>query len=199
MNERLIVPIVEGHGEVAAVPALLHRLHVETGNRGQLRVNPPIRVKASAFLRPGHADFARYLALARAKSGRRGLVLLLFDCDDGCPAEQGPALLDRARASCPDVPLLVALAYREFETWFVAAARSLSEAGFLTGTRTPPPAPESIRDAKGWLGQRMEGGYDPVRHQLDMARAFDFDAARRVASFDRFCRRIVTYLEGAGT
>jgi hypothetical protein len=197
VSARLVVPIVEGHGEVTALPPLLHRLAAEA--RRPLRVNPPIRVRATAFLRPDHADFRRYLALAGSKAAGQGLVLLVFDCEDASPAQLGPDLLAGARAVIPEAPLLVALAYREFETWFIAAARSLQKAGFLTGEVAVPAAVETIRDAKGWLGQRMEHGYDPIAHQHAMARVFDLDAAGRVASFARFRRRIAAWLDAPPT
>ncbi len=193
MNERLIVPIVEGHGEVSALPTLLYRLAGAAGYRGLLRVNPPIRVKATAFLQPDHSDFRKHMALARAKAHPHGLVLLLFDCEDACPAMVGPELLARARTECPGAAIVVVRAYREFETWFLAAADSLRELGYLRHDATPPADPETIRDAKGWLDHNLKGGYDPVTHQQDLARDFDLAAARRVASFDRFYRRVAGY------
>jgi hypothetical protein len=38
-----VAPIVEGHGEVEALPALLHRIAVAISGQGTLRVNAPIR------------------------------------------------------------------------------------------------------------------------------------------------------------
>lgn len=43
----VLVPIVEGHGEVQAVPALLHRLAQQADQEIVVRVNPPIRVKSA--------------------------------------------------------------------------------------------------------------------------------------------------------
>ncbi len=61
----------------------------------------------------------------------------------------------------------------------------------------PPAAPESIRDAKGWLGARMEIPYDPVTHQIEFTRKFDLVQARSNQSFDRFYRLIQGVLERA--
>ncbi len=199
MTERLIVPVVEGHGEATALPAILHRMTAAIGHSGRLRVNPPIRVKAGSFVQPGHGDFSRYVQLAAAKSVQdAGLVLILLDCEDECPAQLGPALLQRALAVRSDAAYLVVLACREFETWFIAAARSLRGGDGLTEGTEPPTDPEVIRNAKGWLGERMAFGYDPVIHQLALGRRFDLKQASTIASFDRFYQRLEQFLD-AGT
>ena len=53
------------------------------------------------------------------------LILLDSDADGACPAEDGPALLSRARRARNDLAISVVLASKEFEAWFIAAARSL--------------------------------------------------------------------------
>ncbi len=196
MTARLLVPVVEGHGEEKALPAILHRMAAAIGRPLGLQVNPPIRVKAGSFLRPDHAYFARYVQLAAAKSAQdAGLVLILLDCEDDCPARLGPDLLRRARAVRSDADYLVVLAYREFETWFLAAAHSLRGIDGFAADAEPPPDPEALRDAKGWLGARMAPhGYDPVVHQLAMGRKFDLQQARSVPSFDRFYQRLSRFL-----
>jgi hypothetical protein len=191
-----VAPIVEGHGEVEALPALLYRIARLASGEGVLRVNPPIRVKSGSFL---HDDgyFRKQVALAAAKAAQGGgAVLILLDCEDDCPATLGPDLLRRAQAVRTDVVVLVNLAYREYETWFLTAARSLRGPSGLPDDLVPPPAPEAIRDAKGWLGTRMPYGYDPVIHQLAFSRKFNLDEARANPSFNRFCEQILRLLEG---
>jgi hypothetical protein len=194
-----LAPIVEGHGEVEALPALLHRIAAHAGFTGALRVNPPIRVKAGSFLKdPGY--FERHVALAAAKAAQgRGGVLIVLDCEDSCPGILGPDLLRKARTVRDDVDTLVALAYREYETWFIAAIRSLRGQWGLRADLSPPTDAESIRNAKGWLGDRMDGGYDPVTHQIAFTRAFDLEEARSLASFDRFYRRLCVLLESSAS
>jgi hypothetical protein len=193
---RYIAPIVEGHGEVEALPALIHRIAKQLGFRGILRVNPPIRVKSGSFLNiPEY--FRRQVALAAAKAAQAaGVVLILLDCDDSCPATLGPDLLHRAQAVRPDVDVIVTLAYREYETWFLSAARSLRDLRGLPHDIDPPEDPEAIRDAKGWLSVRMACGYDPVTHQLEFTRKFDLDEARANTSFDHFYQNVRKVLEG---
>jgi hypothetical protein len=195
---KLVAPIVEGHGEVFAVPELLRRLASEISPGHSIRVNPPLRVKSSSFLRD--ATYSNnYIALAanKAAEGGNGLVLILLDCEDDCPARLGPELLERARRVRSDVPCLVALAHREYETWFLSAAPSLGGKQGLPANLEPPEYPETIRDAKGWLRQRMPGGYDPVVDQAAFTRAFDLAEAARVPSFRRLIERLGFYFRSS--
>ena len=50
MSDFFVAPIVEGHGEVQAVPILLQRMLFELRDDAFLRVNPALRVKAGSFL-----------------------------------------------------------------------------------------------------------------------------------------------------
>jgi hypothetical protein len=192
-----IAPIVEGHGEVEALPALLYRIARWAGVEGLLRVNSPIRVKSGSFLQD-RDYFRKQVSLAGAKAAQGGgAVLILLDCEDDCPATLGPDLLRRAKAVRGDVAMLVALAYREYETWFLTAARSLRGVRGLPPDLDPPSAPEAIRDAKGWLGAHMPFGYDPVIHQLEFSRKFDLQEAQANPSFNRFYRHIRKLLESS--
>ncbi|HPA50029.1 MAG TPA: DUF4276 family protein [Thermoanaerobaculia bacterium] len=194
MKPIYIAPIVEGHGEKEAVPALLYRLASAAGIERSVRVNHPIRVKAGSFLHDG-AYLKRHATLAAEKAAQAGgLVLVFLDCDDGCPATLGPDLLRRVRAVRSDVEWLIVLAQREYESWFLAAARSLRDRHGLPSDLDRPPQHESIRDAKGWLGDRMAGGYDPLTHQFAFTKHFDLDEAAGNRSFRRFRDRIGTVL-----
>ena len=189
-----IAPIVEGHGEVDALPALLHRIQLSIPSAQTLQINAPIRVKSGSFLNK-HDDFQRHVVLAASKAAaRQGSVLILLDCDDDCPAALGPRLLRDAISVRDDVPIFVALAHREYETWFLAAARSLRGAAGLPDNLDPPPDPASLRNAKGWLAERMPDGYDPIRHQRVFTRSMDLDQARSTQSFDRLYRYVARLL-----
>lgn len=189
-----VAPIVEGHGEVTAVPVLLRRLHQALEPSQGLTVNPPIRVKAQAFFKMDH-DFRRFVSLAAAKAAQeRGGVLILMDCEDDCPATLGPKLLAAAKGVRGDVPYLVALARREFETWFIAAAPSLHGVCGLPAEMNAPAYFEDIRDAKGWLGRQMPHGYKETEHQARLARQFDLTQACRAQSFNRLFQRLPGFL-----
>ena len=194
-----IAPIVEGHGEQQAVQRLLRRIANRTRPDAGLHINEPIRVKAGSFLNDA-AYFHRYLALAAAKARQRrpGHVLVLLDSEDHCPARLGPDLLARVQAVTAGVGVVVALAYREYETWFMSAAESLRGVEGLDLQACAPEHPEHTRDAKGWLGRLMPHGYDPISHQLAFTHAFDLHAAERVPSFARLCRKIGALVEPEG-
>jgi hypothetical protein len=191
----VVVPIVEGHGEIEAVGMLVRRIAQAVSPHLALTVNFPIRVKAGSFL--GEPDyFGRYVQLAAATAAQEsGVVLVLLDCEDDCPGRLGPALLARAQAVRGDVTYIVALAYREYETWFLAAAASLRGCAGLPQDLVPPPDPEAIRGAKEWLSARMSEGYDPIQHQAGLTAQFDLDSAASVPSFRRLRARLAGYFE----
>ena len=191
----LFVPIVEGHGEYEAVPALLHKITAAVQSGVPIKINPPIRVKSGSFLNDA-AYFNKQIALAGAKAAQgQGVVLILLDCEDDCPARLGPLILKRAREQRRDVRIIVSLAHREYESWFIAAAESFRGEFGLPSDLSVPPDFEGIRDAKGWLGARMPVKYDPIIHQVKFTRKLDVESARRSHSFDRLCRKVVDALQ----
>lgn len=192
MNNRFFCPIVEGHGEIEAVPLLIRRIFAEASRQEVPRINPPIRVKSGSFL--NNSDyFSRYVNMAAAKAAQAGgEILILLDCDDDCPATLGPLLLSKALSVRNDVPTTVVLAHREYETWFLAAAKSLGGCSGLPVDLTPPSASEAIRGAKEWLGNRMGQSYDPIIHQVSFTSRFDLEQAKTVPSFARFVSKILS-------
>jgi hypothetical protein len=131
--------IVEGHGEVPAVPILIRRL-VEL-------VNPAVYANVGA------------VELAVRGLPVPGSVLIIIDSDDSCPKELAPELLTRAlRTAAGRRPVGVVLAKMEFESWFIAAAESIAGHSSLPPGLCAPADPESIRDAKGWLQKAMPPG-----------------------------------------
>lgn len=190
MSGCFIAPIVEGKGEVEAVPKLLQRLYRQGRRHGFLRVNPAIRIKAGSFL-SDEDYFRRYVELAsrKAQGQPRGHVLILLDCEDDCAGKLGPRLLARARKVHPEIPFTVILAHREFETWFLAAASSLRSVGGLPADLEAPTDSEAIRGAKEWLAARMPNGYDAPNHQPLFTEFFSFAQAAAVPSFARLQRK----------
>lgn len=193
----VIVPIVEGQGEVQAVPNLLHRIVAFIAPDARLHVSAPIRVKAGSFLRDDEY-FRRHVLLAGAKAAQsQGHVLMLLDCEDDCPACLGPALLQRASAVRNDVSMIVCLAHREYESWFLSAALSLRGCCGLSHQLTPPANPEVHRGAKEWLSRHMPYRYDPVQHQLELTRAMNLEQAQQNQSFGRLVRKLREHLPGS--
>ncbi len=190
-----IASIVEGHGEVKALPRLIQRIARMHDTGLVVKTHPPVRWPASTLLKPDGLERAVNLA-ARLLQGQ-GCIFVLLDCEDDAPCRLGPQLLERARAERPDIPIGVALAFREFETWFVAAAESLRGQCGLPSDLQPPENPEAFRDAKKWLTDRMPPGrsYAETVDQPALTGMFDLHAARRVYSFDKCYREITRLLD----
>jgi hypothetical protein len=194
MTTLVLSPIVEGHGEVQALPVLLRRLGLLLAPGLSLKINPPLRVPRNRFLND-QSEFTRYVELAARKAAPAGAVLILLDADADCPAVLGPALLARARAVRSDTRIAVVLARREFEAWFLAAAVSLRGTAGLPADLVPPPGPEEIPGAKEWLARLLPyRKYIEPRHQPVLAACFNLEAARSAPSFDKFYREIARLL-----
>lgn len=184
----VIVPVVEGQGDVEALPVLVRRILAEIDPTAAIRVEKPLRSNRDKIVKPGELE--RFVQLA-ARKAAGAVVLVLLDADDDCPATLGPALLARAEAVSRGAPVAVVLANREFEAWFLAAAVSLRSRRGLPDDLVPPEEPESIRDAKGWLQERRTDGYaySPTTDQPALASGMDLGVARSSApSFDKLWR-----------
>jgi hypothetical protein len=183
--------IVEGHGEYEAVSDLIRRIQRDVQPTMDLVVGRPIRKSRHQLTKKGELERAVELAARKVRSP--GAILILLDADDDPPCLLGPDLLERARQARRDVPIGLVLAKYEFEAWFLAAIESLSGERGLGQDLAPVEAPESIRDAKGALTERMIGSwrYSPVPDQPALTALFDMAVARqRSASFDKCWREI---------
>ena len=112
-----IVTIVEGPGEVSAVPILIRRIAAAVEPSLVPRVPKPIRVKRGRFLKANELE--RYVDLAARQAGTDGRILIILDADDDCPAQRASELLARAAAVRSDRRIQVVLAQREYEAWFL--------------------------------------------------------------------------------
>ena len=76
------------------------------------------------------------------------------------------------------------------------AADSIAGHDGIDASTAPPPDPESIRDAKGWLSRQLPPGqpYRPTLHQGALTAIFDLDAARAATSFDKLWRDLTPLL-----
>jgi len=185
-----LVPIVEGYGEVEAVPVLLRRILHEMEVH-DIDISRPFRVKRSRIVREGEIERAVQQAVRdRADVGG---VLVILDSDDDCPAKLGPQLQERCQSACPSVPAAVVLAHREFESWFLGAKESLRGHRGIRSDAIAPVNPEAIRDAKGHLTKNMESmtRYLEVDDQPAFAGEMDLSLARnRCPSFDKLVRAV---------
>lgn len=189
-----IYPIVEGHGEVRAVPILLRRIATEIFDRHDVFVLPAHRIKRGRMTAEASQDLIKATELGArkiAQTGHDGAVLVIFDADDDCPATIGPLILGRIRRD--DVRTSVVVANKEYESWFLAAATSLSRQKNVLDDAKSPPDPEAIRGAKRYLANNIlkKGAvYSETVDQPAFTATFGLGEARTTRSFDKLCREI---------
>ncbi len=184
-----LVCVVEGKGEVAAVPNLCARVLRHLDIQGWVVDGNPVRRHRNQMVDEGapgpgrlcHRDgIARAMAMARARPA--SAVLILCDADDDCPGawaqSVGQLLAERGDTGA------AVMAVREFEGWLLWSRY---------GYRIPAPSsrsPEVVRGAKERL-QTLVKGYRPTTSQLLLTRQIDIARLRAVSpSFDKFVRTV---------
>jgi hypothetical protein len=185
---KTICAIVEGDGEVAAMPIVLRRLQERFGPADYVHVAAPIRVHKDRFLNR-EEEFRRHLLLAAAKCGEEGWILVVLDADDSCPVALAQSIRARASAYVPHRPIAVVIPNREFEAWFIAAAESLNGIRGFEWNPTEQTDAEVPRNAKGWMKERMSSrSYGETTDQPAFSARFDLDqAAANSRSFRKMC------------
>ena len=127
------MPIVEGYGDVAAVPILIRRICTELLVDVVPHVLAPIRQPRNRLLNDveGCLGNAANLAVGKLRQhyvrDAKDLILILVDADESCAAQLGPDTLVKATSHRSDADIAVVFAVMEYETWFVAGAASLAE------------------------------------------------------------------------
>jgi hypothetical protein len=193
-----IYAIVEGEGEVTAVPVLLRRLLHDYAHRFDLQVGQPIRKKEYEFRRPETLQNA--VRLAKLQFDCAG-ILVLFDGEDDCPAKLGAQVSTWAKAAAGNTPCEVVVAYREYETWFLASLESLRGHCRISPDACSPIEPEARRNAKGMLEEFMPRGasYSPTIHQGKLTAVADLaQMHRRNRSFRKFTKALGDILTAMG-
>jgi hypothetical protein len=192
----ILQPIVEGHGEVLAVPALLRRL-VHNAAYPDVTVATSIRAHRSDLVQK--AGLEKYISLARIRGS--DAILVLFDGDDDCPAELVKVVGEWARVAAIPIPCEVVMAAREYEAWFLASINSLrGERGIAHDARVDP-TPEAHRDAKGLLRQKMLAGrfYVERTDQVALTSHLDLPAVyNSCRSFRRMVKAFGSLVSGCG-
>ena len=161
-----------------------------------VQVGEPVRRKESEFRNEVSVRNAVRIALSQPECAA---VLLLFDGEDDCPAERSKQVGAWAQSEAGTVPCEVVLAYREYETWFLASLESLRGSCRIRDDAIAPADPESRRDAKGALEAFMPSGtsYSPTIHQQKLSAVFDLALAhQRNRSFRKLTKAVGVLLRG---
>lgn len=155
----MIKLIVEGHGEVEALPLLLRRIAGERFGFWNVPLLRPGRYPAGRLLQkikdgtshtwvPG-PDFKK--AGQHARNEGATCILTLLDLDDDCPKAVHDAVHPSLADATGIAPSCLVFAKCEFEAWFLASAESLED------NILPYPAPpEDVRGAKQALERHLQ-------------------------------------------
>ena len=181
-----LVCVVEGYGEVQALPNLCARILIHLNADEWFVDNNPIRRDRGHLVDQGCGGPRRVCkplgiekAIELAKLRPANGVIVIVDSDDDCAAAWGPDAQRCIRAKMPGGAVMVV---REFESWLLW--------GFAEGERRRIGVtnPESVRDAKKALG-RLVKGYLPTAHQLELTRRISIPQLRgQSRSFDKLVR-----------
>jgi hypothetical protein len=190
-----LVLLVEGAGDVLAVPSLVGKLltQLPPDAQGQLFLdNAPMKIgDVHRITGKRQGDLVRHLGNA-LRRGKLGAALLVLDGDTDrvegqpfCAAEVARIICQRATEAGAGTTFSFAAVFlrQEYESLLLAA-------GQLPGLKpgvTPPATPEEApRDAKGWLHAHLTEGYNPADRQLELTRAVqDWAPVRRLRCFRR--------------
>lgn len=121
-NEPHLGLVVEGRGELDAIPVLLRKLFQRRGIHRDLLGKPVQCLGRDNALKEGGIEGK--VATAAARPGCRA-VLVVLDGEGDAVCERGPDLLLRAREGAQGKPVVVCLAENKYEDWLIASAETL--------------------------------------------------------------------------
>jgi hypothetical protein len=181
-----ILPIVEGAGDLQAVPELVRRVTSDLGRYDVTVLRPQLRGDLPK-VRAGFSNFLEVALLEEASI----LWVMDYDCEDCRNVDLDLAKLNAmAHAAARGRKVRFALMVQEFETLFLSDHETTKKVfpDIPVDLRFPT-KPEGIRDAKGWISNARPRGlaYKPTQHQQRLAAQVDLERLRsRSPSFVRF-------------
>jgi hypothetical protein len=207
--KRLVV-LVEGDGEVRAVPQLVGRLLTELPDdlQGQLFLDDAAMRVGGIQQVTGNRmdDLRRHLGNANRRS-KLGAALLVLDGDalrvEGqpfCAVRMARTLAQRSIAAGAGSVFSFATVFlrQEYESMLLAVADQLP--GMRPNTTVPPDPEESPRDAKGWLHAHLADGYNPTDNQVELTRAIrDWTPVRVLKCYRRLQHAIIQLATAVST
>ena len=194
MNENpSIISIVEGDGDLYALPELLRRILWERLCRFDITARRPKVANGKPDLLKRFERFLEYALL-----GGCDAILVLVDADEECPFQHAPNLAARAAALNLNVPVAIVYANSEYETWFICSLSEFTGAPIRERLGIPesvnaPQNVENIRAAKGWLEQHMpnDRGYKETEDQAPLTHHINLDLTHNISrSFRRLCHAV---------
>jgi Domain of unknown function (DUF4276) len=185
-----IVPIVEGPGDIEAVPELLRRILYDIYHAYDWQIAHPLRANNLTALRQRVDSFMGYAH----GIPDCGAILVLLDLDDGCPKDEALSLAHVIRNGYHySHPVAVVLAHCEYEAWFLASLDTIAGNCDLPKELSYPQPVENRRGVKEWLTEQMPPGiaYSETHHQVRMTQFIDLALAQSHSrSFQRLCHAV---------
>ena len=200
---QLIVPIVEGKGEIKAARLLIRRILHEYFGAYEFQVASPKRLPRNQI----ETNLERALEYSATEPGCKAIIVLM-DSDRDCPRDLAAQMSRIATGRDIGLPVAMVCPNTEFEAWFIASIEHMK--GLPIGDRKVtirpdsecPDDPEAIRSAKGWITEKMPKGvsYKPTMDQEPMTRMINLELANsRSRSFQRMCDAVGELVSGVRT
>jgi hypothetical protein len=179
-----IVPIVEGDGEVTAVPLLLRNI-LTRDMRYDVQIAQPKNANGRGNLTKagGLERFIRYAW----KERDCGAILILLDAENECPENIARDFSRRAEAIGVLFPVVIVVAKRMFEAWILASISTIAGRLDLPSGLIPPADVEAVPNPKSWIDQHFPRGraYKETQDQEAMTALMDLGLASSSRSFRR--------------
>lgn len=192
-----IVPIVEGPGDVTAVPKLLMKILHSLG-RWEFQIAPAKNAHGCGNLTKQNG-LERFVELSRSEVDCAA-VIILIDADTGCAKEIATGFSKRLAGMGMPCSIATVVAKCEYEAWFLASLPTIAgkeldgRPGIVDGTACDRNV-ESIVGVKAWLSRKLVGHpnriYKETVDQAPMTSLIDIALARRNSrSFRRLCHAV---------
>lgn len=189
MRPLIVSAVVEGEGEVQALPKLLFELAAHIGIPAIRLAKPPIRQKRDQLLKENHDSLYKSLQLARHNvvsckhefESHANLVLLIIDSERECTpaAPLGVALQARIDGLDLDVSSKCVVADSMYESWIIAGIDS-ETTGIAPGAaeEIPTEDTEACKLGKGWLKTNIDSpSYRETTDQKILTSAMNLELA----------------------
>lgn len=180
-----VAAIVEGYGDVTAVPVLLARLGALFSEA--IIANNPIRAGEWKSIIAKDA-LPKFLELAHSR--QTDLILVALDLDDHCPVEEykkASEIIDTWRNGRV-IPVEVVFFNREYETMFLHCPEDITD-NVISARHLNP---ELLRDAKGAVKEIIGRRYKETQDQVAFSKKIDlhklYDRSR---AFRKLCKSII--------
>lgn len=187
----VLVPIVEGDGEVGAVPILVRKICSCLGEPQWQVATPKNAHGRDNLMKPGGLE--RFVELAWRQRDCGGVLVLLDSDGRHCPVMLAQSLGARIRQMGARHSVSIVVAHHEYEAWFLASLDTIAGQPFgghhgLRASVSAPADCETVRDPKRWLTKHSPRGriYKETSDQAAMTMLIDHDTAlARSRSFRR--------------